>query len=29
VDLRYEYGAAVTFSDAELAMQGAQNRGEG
>ena len=27
VDLRYEYGAAVTFSDAELAMQGAQNRG--
>ena len=29
VDLRYEYGAAVTFSDAGLAMQGAQNRGEG
>ena len=29
VDLRYEHGAAVTFSDAELAMQGAQNRGEG
>ena len=29
VDLRYEYGAAVTFSDAELAMQGAQNRGKG
>ena len=29
VDLRYEYGAAVTFSDAELAMEGAQNRGEG
>ena len=29
VDLRYEYGAAVTFSDTELAMQGAQNRGEG
>ena len=29
VDLRYEFGAAVTFSDAELAMQGAQNRGEG
>ena len=29
VDLRYEHGAAVTFNDAELAMQGAQNRGEG
>lgn len=29
VDLRYENGAAVTFSDEELAMQGAQNRGEG
>ncbi len=29
VDLRYEHGAAVTFSDADLAMQGAQNRGEG
>ena len=29
VDLRYEHGAAVTFNDAELAMQGAQNRREG
>jgi cell division protein FtsQ len=29
VDLRYEYGAAVTFSDAGLAMRTAQNKGEG
>ena len=29
VDLRYEYGAAVTFNDTELAMQDAQDRGEG
>ena len=28
VDLRYEHGAAVTFSDAGLAMQAMQNRGE-
>ena len=29
VDLRYEYGAAVTFSDAGLAMRTAQKKGEG
>ena len=28
VDLRYEHGAAVTFSDAGLAMQAVQNRGK-
>ena len=29
VDMRYEHGAAVTFSDSELAMQGVLNVREG